>query len=161
MCLELYLWHCVWPINGSRCYRLNWTKQLISNWYWLTKWQLRVVHLETAVHRYRWAQKPMGQVPSPHEHIKKTRTMKQYSVFKQNARQILSLGQRDGRTWRLICKVRQVRHRRTNGRTNTTRCSDFCWESKTQFTEAKNWIMISRTEAIGKARVQKCKFSAI
>lgn len=84
--------------------------------------------------------------------------MKQYSVFKQNAGQILSLAQRDGQTWRLIGKVRQVRHRRTN----TTRCCDFCWESKkTQFTEAKNGMVIPRTEAVGKARVQKCEFSVI
>lgn len=42
--------------------------------------------------------------------------MKQYYVFKQNVWQILSLAQRDGQTWRLMCKVRQVRHGRTNGR---------------------------------------------
>lgn len=87
--------------------------------------------------------------------------MKQYSVFKQNARQILSLAQRDGQTWKLICKVRQVRHRGINGRTNTI-TSDFCWESKkTQFTEAKNGMVIPRTEAVGKARVQNYKFSVI
>lgn len=64
--------NCTWDIVCDQqmvAAVTGWTQQ--NSWYLIAtdsqKRQFRVVHPDIAVHRYRWAQKPIRQVLSPDE----------------------------------------------------------------------------------------------